>query len=225
MILSYSLLVMASHVNARYRTIAASPKVQLICLSMSDYKEKPKKGDYRLYINGKPTRYFEPESDVLMSVYSIERERTRDAYLVSTRTTDGAILAWSESYLYWNGKSVEAVPGAAGDPLEFHPDGRLLTLASFDSFASVGLGESGWEHDRNAYLILHGKSVKLGGAVNLWFERDGSIRGISNGRGEKPNPHWFTYRAGFRYDEAVSSVPLKRTSKRLFAVKGIDARY
>lgn len=215
-----------------FRVMKTSSHERLIWITDPSSKNLAKAGDFRLYLNGKPTPFYEPGPiDMPLGVFSIEQKGQTDAYLVSTRNSDGAIMAWEQSYLYWNGRKLRLVPKGAGDPLEFHPDGRLLVIGQFDSFSAVGINETMWESDRPAMVIQHGRTQQIGGAVNLWFEKDGSIRGISNGPGMsggptgRPSPHFFTYRNGVRHDEAVSKVPSKRKTKRLFTVKGMSSRY
>ena len=220
------------HLNPQFHAMKSAPHERLIWIYDPSSKKLAKRGDLRLFLNGKPTSFFEPgRVDMPLGIYSIEQKGQTDAYLVSTRSSNGAIMAWAQTYLYWNGKRLSLVPNGGGDPLEYHPDGRLLTIEQFDSFSAVGENETGWEQDRTASVIQRGRAILIGGAVNAWFEKDGSIRGISNGRnksgvfGEMARPHYFTYRNGVRLDDPVWYSTLKRTEKRLYPLKGSDSRY
>ena len=233
MVSAYGLLLSNRSVpiHAEYRPIKRLVKESLTCVSAPDSRSAPTSHDLRLYINGKPTEYFEHEGSVSLKIDVFQNKNNPEAYLRSTRTSNGAILAWSQSYLYWNGNGLQLLKGLNCDSLAFHPDGRLLGIEQFDSFAGVGVSSMGWEQDREAYLVYKGKSTHLGQAVNLWFEKDGSIKGISNGRGvtggprDKPSPHYFSYRNGVRLDKAVSPILLKRRGKRLYTVNGISSQY
>ena len=151
MIFAYSHLFLSGHdrSTARYVRMKVSPKEHLSNVSQPGSKERARKGDFRLYFNGKPTEFFESAPDIPLHVFMIGQRGTRDVFLVSTRTSNGAILAWIQSYFYWDGKLLRLVRAMNGDSLEFHPDGRLLAIQQYDSFVSVLLPTHGTNANRD----------------------------------------------------------------------------